>query len=336
MNAVVINGNITDQKFLEQVPIRELRGVGLARALNFILRLNRKWHPLLTCFNGSHDLVRIPFSGYELVHPAAWRKELTAYLLAGENTVPEFKLMRRLLQDLPPGAVVDVGANMGLYVLLIRSMTSAPIVAFEPVPFLFDLMRRNILCNKFRDIDTRQQACGAHAGIIQLAAHMNAHIVSPSQELTAPYGSGVFNEDAKAARSEDRLTTAPMVTLDEAMGDQIISLVKIDCEGYELEVLRGAVDILNRDRPRLFIEVHPALLHNYQSSVEELLDFLSPEYEMEFWDFEQARHVSKFARSWRKHRPNTGLQLPHREAFIAACTTSPLPAQLYIVGIPRV
>ena len=218
MNAVVMNGNGADQKPLEQVPIRTLRGAGLVRALNFILRLNRKWHPLLSCLNNSRDLVRIPFAGAELVHPAAWRKELTAYLLAGENTVPEFKLMCRLFQDLPPGTVVDVGANMGLYALLIRSVTSAPIVAFEPVPFLFDLMRRNILHNQLKLIDARQQACGAKAGEIQLAAHMNACIVPPSQESTDSHGSGVFNEDAKAARSEARLASASLVTLDEAMG----------------------------------------------------------------------------------------------------------------------
>ncbi len=320
---------------LEDVPIRPLRGIGLARILNSIFRLNRKWHPLISCLNPSRDLVRIPFAGAELVHPAAWRKELTAYLLAGENTVPEFKLLRRLCNDLQSGTIVDVGANMGLYVLLARSITSAPIVAFEPVPFLFDLMRRNILHNQFKNVDARRKACGAQSGAIQLAAHMNAAIIPSSQKLSIPHSSSMFNDDALAAKTEDRLAKAPLVTLDKALGEQAISLIKIDCEGYELEVLRGAQTILERDRPRLFIEVHPALLNNYQSSVDELLDLLAPQYEMEFWDFEQARHVSKIARSWRKHRPNPGLSLPGRKAFVETCTTTPVPVQLYLVAIPR-
>lgn len=220
--------------------------------------------------------MRIPFAGAELVHPAAWRKEFSAYLLAGENTVPEFKLLRRLCKDLQPGTIIDVGANMGLYVLLARSITSAPIVAFEPVPFLFDLMRRNIQHNQFKNVDARRQACGAQSGEIQLAAHMNAAIIPSSKELNTPHSSGVINDDALAAKTEDRLAKASLVTLDETLGEQTISLIKIDCEGYELEVLRGARTILERDRPKLFIEVHPALLNNCQSSIDELLDLLAP------------------------------------------------------------
>jgi FkbM family methyltransferase len=325
----------TDMELSEQVPIRPLRGGRLVRFLNIFLRLNRMWHPALSCFNKSRDLVVFPFAGTELVHPAAWRKELTAYFLAGEDTVPEFRLMRKLCHDLGPGTVVDVGANMGLYVVLARTVTQHPIVAFEPVPFLFDLMRRNILHNGIKNIDTHRMACGAEPGVVSLAAHMNASIVPGTLAATAKPSTGDFNADAQAARSEDRLAEAPLTTLDEAMGNRPVALLKIDCEGYELDVLRGVRGILERDKPRLFIEVHPALIGRYGGTPQALLDFLSPYYRMEFWDFEQARHVSKLIRSWRKHRPNPGLRLPNAASFLDACKNSPLPVQLYLVAYPR-
>ena len=329
------DGNEVDCEFLGEVPIRPLRGGGLVRLLNWILPLNRKWHPVLSCCNSGRDLVVFPFADAGLVIPAAWRKGLTAYFLAGVNTVPEFRLMREICQDLEPGAVVDVGANMGLYVVLTRSVTDRPIVAFEPVPFLFDLMRRNILYNRLENVDTRRMACGAAVREVTLAAHMNAAIVPEKYDPTAPSVADDFNENAMVACSEDRLVKAPLTTLDEALEDQAVALLKIDCEGYELDVLRGARGVLAQNRPRLFIEVHPTLLGQYGGSAQAILDLLMPDYEMEFWDFEQARHTSKFMRSWRKHRPNMGLQLFGAAAFLDACQKPPLPAQLYLVARPR-
>ena len=68
------------------------------------------------------------------------------------------------------------------------------------------------------------------------------------------------------------IVRVPVVTLDEdlASGDPV-SLLKIDCEGFELNVLRGAKQILERDNPWLFLEIHPTLLPAFGQTVEEVL-----------------------------------------------------------------
>ena len=114
-----------------------------------------------------------------------------------------------------------------------------------------------------------------------------------------------------------------------------IALLKIDCEGYEFEILRGAQKLLQRHRPLLFVEVHPEQLVQFGHSTQQLLDFLAPDYELEFWYFQIGRHAAKWSRTLEKFRR----PYPHRcatvEEMLAASTSIPGPAQIYFLGRPK-
>ncbi|HTH49926.1 MAG TPA: hypothetical protein VMB21_20605, partial [Candidatus Limnocylindria bacterium] len=101
--------------------IHPLRGTGLLRTLQAVLPLGRKYHPLLTLLNGRHGLCAVPFAGRSLVHPMALGKSAAGLLLAGEDFVPETRLLPPLLGALRHGTLVDVGANLGIYTLLFRN-----------------------------------------------------------------------------------------------------------------------------------------------------------------------------------------------------------------------
>jgi hypothetical protein len=86
-----------------------------------------------------------------------------------------------------------------------------------------------------------------------------------------------------------------------------IAFLKIDCEGFECQILQGARRLIEQHRPHLFrqhlfIEVHPTQLENFGSSTEQVLDLVARDYDLEFWHFQIGRHTSKLARSLAKFR----------------------------------
>lgn len=132
--------------------VRPLRGAGLLRALNAALPIGRNYHPLLALLNGRRGLAALPFAGHALVLPLAWGKAATGLLLAGEAYVPEVKLLPALLRPLKDGALVDVGANIGIYPLLFRASSSLPVIAYEPQPLLFRLLELCVAHNRLADV----------------------------------------------------------------------------------------------------------------------------------------------------------------------------------------
>lgn len=328
--------------------IRSLHGVRLLRALHRMAPLGRKYHPLLTLFNGRHGLVAIPFEGYELVHPASWGKYVTAFLLAGRDLVPEFRLVPPLCQRLQEGHLVDVGANLGVYTLLLRAASSLPLIAYEPQPFLFRLLQYNVQRNRLPAVELRNRACGSQVGEIPFGIGINGAVLESSKAAegsskdTARDGGAAaelpnaeLDREAERMRQGQAIIQVPVVRLDEDLAGTSIAFLKIDCEGYELEILRGARQILEHQRPVLFLELHPGEIEKYGGSAKAVLDFLEPYYTLEAWDFSQHRFRSRLVRSLLKHRPNAGYRFPDLRTMLAASAQPPRPTQLYLVGKPK-
>jgi hypothetical protein len=113
-----------------------------------------------------------------------------------------------------------------------------------------------------------------------------------------------------------------------------IALLKIDCEGFEFEILQGARRLIERHAPLVFLEVHPTLLGRFGRSVEDVREFLRPHYELEFWCFDQSRRRSKLGRSLAKFRRPTGRRYGDDE-MLAAANGELRPAQIYFLGRPK-
>jgi FkbM family methyltransferase len=135
--------------------------------------------------------------------------------------------------------VVDCGANMGFTTIFFAHFVGprGKVFAFEPyAPNVADI-RQNVLLNSLTNVEIRQAAAGSRARTARLMATSNGTLVA---------------EDLPGVISVDE------VRLDDALGGVSPTLIKIDVEGYELEVLKGAARILEK-RPKLDIEVHPFL-----------------------------------------------------------------------------
>jgi FkbM family methyltransferase len=133
---------------------------------------------------------------------------------------------------------VDVGAHVGNHTLYFAHLLGLRTIAFEPNPVSYGHLVDNVHSNGLADIcRTRNAAVGAMAGQVRTL---------PASDSNS--GMATVEPDPHGA--------VAMVTLDdELLGEPRIDVVKIDVEGWELDVLRGAERVLRDRRPLLYIEI---------------------------------------------------------------------------------
>jgi len=155
----------------------------------------------------------------------------------------EFEDMAFVLHALRPGDLfADVGANIGSFTVLASAVVGARSVAFEPAEETYEWLVKNIAVNQIEAlVVARREAVGSSSGHVHFTRMLDTvnHVV----------GVG----DSSQGCSSRNTTTVAMVTLDEALKEACPRVIKIDVEGFEAEVIRGAGDILQK--PQLFAVV---------------------------------------------------------------------------------
>ncbi len=145
----------------------------------------------------------------------------------------DFNEMGFLLHLLRPGDLfADIGANVGSYTVLASAAVGAHSVAFEPNPETYPSLLANIQANGIADrVEARPAGAGASAGVLRFEAN------GTQTRVAAKNG----NEASDAPIFE-----SPVTTLDESLGGATPTLIKIDVEGFESDVLAGAGRTLGR------------------------------------------------------------------------------------------
>jgi FkbM family methyltransferase len=146
------------------------------------------------------------------------------------------------------GLFLDVGANNGLYsVLAAKTRPDAAGVAFEPYAPVRDVLQANLALNGVEArVAVHDVALSDSAGEAALHVPDSSHgLLETSASLEPDFQSTVRTVTVRKAR------------LDDIALDGRISVMKIDVEGHEAAVLRGAVRRLEQDRPIVFAEMLP-------------------------------------------------------------------------------
>lgn len=148
-----------------------------------------------------------------------------------------------LLSDVFPridknSVVVDVGANIGNHTIFFSKVCGAKVIAFEPFKAARDRLIDNVKLNRVDDlVDVRDVALGAFTS----AGHMEVISLSNiGQTMVKRHANGSGN--------------VKIMTLDDALEGRDVDLLKIDTEGMELEVLRGAETTIRRCNPLIYAE----------------------------------------------------------------------------------
>lgn len=174
--------------------------------------------------------------------------------------------------DLPEGSVfVDVGANIGLWSLYVAGQSKTTVYAIEPVPSNVEQLRKNIALNQYGNIH-----------VIPMALWNK-----PQKDLPLFLGDNLAMSSAKQPFSQQ--VTVPADTLDnlvETYRIPNITLLKLDVEGAEKEVLEGSVKTLHSMRPNIIFEAWN------QDILQELTAFLSP-FGYSFSQMDQTNYFAK-------------------------------------------
>lgn len=149
---------------------------------------------------------------------------------------------------------VDVGANIGQLTLIgAKKVSDGQIVSIEPHPQIFKFLNKNIKLNRFKNVKTHNFAIGDKDGAMRFS-----DIRSDDQNF-------ITNEGPVSVKVRRLDTLLPGAKID---------LLKIDTEGYELFVLRGAEEILSETKV-IFFESYETNFARYGYSTKDITKFLT-------------------------------------------------------------
>lgn len=198
-----------------------------------------------------HGKYKFTYSGGgdrgEILYHACWNKLF-------------FEELDKIKNYIKPGdTVIDVGGNLGFFVLILNELVgeSGKIYSFEPSKKLKERLESTISNNNLKNVTVVNLALGETEGSTTL--HFN-----PKQ---TGLSSIVSDFDGGSLSEEIQITTLDKFS--KAINERI-SFIKIDTEGYEPQVLKGAKELISRHKPIIYIE----LGGDHQESSEEALQIL--------------------------------------------------------------
>jgi FkbM family methyltransferase len=212
--------------YTKHSPFKRGRGFFI-RTIELLKR--RGWSPPLSRIGDGLVMEFEPsLLGWTIFERGEWEPEQTALIL---------KYLR------PGGVVLNVGANTGYYALLAAGKVAPSqghVHAFEIQPRMIEVLRRNVALNGLQHVITVVEAgCFSTPGEAAVESHGDPGSARISFDGAGIRVSLTTIDDYAAARTLSR-----------------VDLILIDTEGADLEILKGAADVLRRFHPVVMAEAH--------------------------------------------------------------------------------
>ena len=145
----------------------------------------------------------------------------------------------------PDLKIIDIGANIGDSVFIIRNKVSCPILCIEGDPAFFEVLQANT--TDCTDVVIKQVFIG------------DSDMIA-NKELVTVSGTAHFLDSTTTSTKFKKLAS---VLTEEPQFSQA-KLLKIDTDGFDLAIIRGSVDFIKTAKPILFFEYDPFFLKNQQ------------------------------------------------------------------------
>lgn len=195
-------------------------------------------------------------------------RELSKLIYCNHFEKDEFSFMEHYIK---PGFVVyDIGANIGLHSLYLSYMVgpNGRCYSFEPTKATFESLNENVKLNRFTNIETLNLALSDKEEILQIYKSTNGYDAWNSLGGFQKIGHNQYDLENVTCIPLDRfLVLYPQVKHPD--------FIKIDTEGWELHVLRGAYNLLKNDSPLIMMEYAQRNLNLTNTKQSDLYDYLT-------------------------------------------------------------
>ena len=174
-----------------------------------------------------------------------FEKEYVFEQIRKNNNYYEKQILENWLEDIKESkCIFDIGANLGNHSLFwAKNVSEARIYAFEPYLTNYEMLIKNVLSNNLFDrIVTIPKAVGSSNGFVGVKNFDPNNLGSTSFEYT----------------DKDKGLKTEVLSVDSFIGSKInckVDFIKIDTEGFELEVLSGMQNTISTDYPTIWVEV---------------------------------------------------------------------------------
>ena len=167
--------------------------------------------------------------------------------------------------------IFDVGANVGQYTSLMAKLVGpeGAVYAFEPNPDIWSEFEARVTAR-----NVHLQRCAVSDSV-----RTSRQFFVDVREGMHAVASSLNHLDNLHAAGQARAVSVPTTTIDQFCGENqlIPNLIKIDVEGHELQVIRGALEIINRWRPIVVFEFWETW---WDRGVRGIFDFLKHQYQL--------------------------------------------------------
>jgi len=218
------------------------------------------------CLLGRPAVVSIPGLGLRLYLLPRWKGCWKPIYIFRQRffqiSDPELDFLREALH--PGDVFVDAGAFHGWYTLLASRQVGAQgqVLAFEPNPDAFAILRRNVDLNGCQNV----RALNVALSNAEERRWLYRGPDDGSQSSLAPLAEGFGREEIRTRRLDDVLAE---------LGIHRVHFMKIDVQGAEASLLEGAAAVLRRSLPVIVFELAPDLARDMGLSERGAWDLLA-------------------------------------------------------------
>ena len=163
---------------------------------------------------------------------------------------------------------IDIGAHIGLLSIIMAKKVgnNGKVISCEPTPSTFKILKETIKINNVKDIVIPLQKA-----VSQEKGKMSFYVTN-----IQGHNSNSLADTSRKHVNEHKIDV-DVVTIDNISEiHQLVNvdLIKIDAEGAEYSVLKGAIKTINKNHPKIILALHPTSINDFGDTLSEIWDFI--------------------------------------------------------------